>query len=240
MKTTSTVTALLVIVSVHGGSSYYQRNNGYYVSGWDGWSGYDPYGFYVSSRDRFYCWLKELLERILKQIQVYTSSNHFNTEANQSGSNRAVAVLRGPIVNGTVVFTQEKESDPCRIQGEIKGLTPGLHGFHVHQYGDLTNGCTSTGSHFNPFNKTHGGPRDENRHNGDLGSIEAGPDGVARFNITDPMVKLHGKNSVIGRAVVVHANVDDLGKGKGSRRKESLKTGNAGARLACGVIGIAQ
>ncbi|KIH53886.1 copper/zinc superoxide dismutase, partial [Ancylostoma duodenale] len=156
-----------------------------------------------SFRDRFYCWLRELLERILRQIQ-------------------------------------EKESDPCRIQGEIKGLTPGLHGFHVHQYGDLTNGCTSTGSHFNPFNKTHGGPRDENRHNGDLGSIEAGPDGVARFNITDPMVKLHGKNSVIGRAVVVHANVDDLGKGKGSRRKESLKTGNAGARLACGVIGIAQ
>ncbi|KIH55553.1 copper/zinc superoxide dismutase, partial [Ancylostoma duodenale] len=184
--------------------------------------------------DRFYCWLKELLVRILKQIQ---------NEATQGGSNRAVAVLRGQTVTGRVVFTQERESDPCRIQGEIKGLTPGLHGFHVHQYGDLTKDCISTGPHFNPFNKTHGGPtasfEDKNRHNGDLGSIKADADGVARFNITDSMVTIHGKNSVIGRAVVVHADIDDLGKGTGDRRKESLKTGNAGARLACGVIGIA-
>ncbi|RCN29756.1 copper/zinc superoxide dismutase [Ancylostoma caninum] len=205
------------------------RNGFFYGSRWGDWSGY-PQTFYVSSRDRFYCWLKDLLERAVKQIQ---------TEANQGGSNRAVAVIRGENVSGTVWFTQGKESDPCLIQGEIKGLTPGLHGFHVHQYGNLSGGCISAGPHFNPFNKTHGGPMDEHRHVGDLGSIEAGADGVARFEIKDHMVKLHGKDSVIGRAVVVHAGTDDLGKGTADRRTESLKTGNAGARLACGVIGIA-
>lgn len=73
-------------------------------------------------------------------------------------SNRAVAVLRGDVVNGVVWFTQSKEGEETTIQGEIKGLTPGLHGFHVHQYGDSTNGCISAGPHFNPFGLTHGGP----------------------------------------------------------------------------------
>ena len=73
-------------------------------------------------------------------------------------SNRAVAVLRSEAVNGVVWFTQNKEGEETTIQGEIKGLTPGLHGFHIHQYGDSTNGCISAGPHFNPFGLTHGGP----------------------------------------------------------------------------------
>ncbi|KAJ1346265.1 hypothetical protein KIN20_001018 [Parelaphostrongylus tenuis] len=161
-------------------------------------------------------------------------------DASQKMSNRAVAVLRGDAgVTGTVWFTQEKESDPCVIKGEIKGLSPGLHGFHVHQYGDSTNGCVSAGPHFNPFNKTHGGPNDSTRHVGDLGNVEAGSDGVASFEIKDHLVKIHGEHSVIGRSLVVHAGTDDLGKGVGDKKEESLKTGNAGARAACGVIAIA-
>ncbi|KAK6022685.1 copper/zinc superoxide dismutase [Ostertagia ostertagi] len=114
-------------------------------------------------------------------------------------SNRAVAVLRGdPGVTGTVWFSQDKESDQCVIKGEIKGLTPGLHGFHVHQYGDSTNGCTSAGPHFNPFNKTHGGPK-----------------------------------------VRICWIPSGLGKGVGENKEESMKTGNAGARVACGVIATA-
>ncbi|CAD6193971.1 unnamed protein product [Caenorhabditis auriculariae] len=155
-------------------------------------------------------------------------------------STRAVAVLRNDQgVQGTVYINQEKESDPVVIKGEIKGLTPGFHGFHVHQYGDSTNGCISAGPHFNPFNKTHGGPKDETRHVGDLGNVEADANGVAKFEIVDNLVKIHGTNSVVGRSLVVHAGTDDQGRGEGDKKEESLKTGNAGARFACGVIALA-
>ncbi|KHJ88394.1 copper/zinc superoxide dismutase, partial [Oesophagostomum dentatum] len=135
--------------------------------------------------------------------------------------------------------TSRRVSDVTHIIGEIEGLAPGLHGFHVHELGDLTDGCTSTGPHFNPGNRPHGGPTDNIRHIGDLGSIEADEDGVARFSIRDRRVKILGPNSVIGRSFVVHADADDLGRGQGDKRPESIRTGNAGARLACGVIGRA-
>ncbi|KAI1723471.1 copper/zinc superoxide dismutase (SODC) domain-containing protein [Ditylenchus destructor] len=133
----------------------------------------------------------------------------------------------------------EKEGDPVVIKGEISGLTEGPHGFHVHQYGDSTNGCTSAGPHFNPHNKTHGGPEAEIRHVGDLGNVIAGSDGVAKFEFTDALIQLNGQNSIVGRCLVVHANMDDLGLGEGDNKEESLKTGNAGARVACGIVGIA-
>jgi len=121
------------------------------------------------------------------------------------------------------------------IKGEISGLAPGDHGFHVHEFGDNTNGCTSAGPHFNPFGKTHGAPTDEERHVGDLGNVTAGADGVAAVNITDKLLNLAGLNSIIGRTMVVHEGVDDLGRGGVELSKT---TGNAGGRLACGVIGI--
>ncbi len=99
----------------------------------------------------------------------------------------------------------------------------------------MTNGCTSAGPHFNPHGKTHGAMDDEERHVGDLGNVSAGEDGVAKFDFTDKLVKLNGPLSVIGRTMVVHADQDDLGKGGVELSKT---TGNAGARLACGVIGI--
>jgi len=92
-------------------------------------------------------------------------------------------------------------------------LSPGLHGFHIHAFGDTTNGCTSTGPHFNPANKAHGAPEDEDRHVGDLGNITVGDDGVGRLDITDRQLSLFGAHSIVGRAVVVHADPDDLGKG---------------------------
>ncbi|EFO15395.1 superoxide dismutase [Loa loa] len=150
----------------------------------------------------------------------------------------AIAVLRGDTVSGIIRFKQDKESSPTAINGEIKGLTPGLHGFHVHQYGDTTNGCISAGPHFNPHNKTHGGPTDEIRHVGDLGNIVAGADGTAHIDMSDKHVQLSGPNSIIGRSIVVHADQDDLGKGTGDKKDESLKTGNAGARVACGIVAL--
>lgn len=74
--------------------------------------------------------------------------------------------------------------------------------------------------------------QDATRHVGDLGNVEAGDDGVAKFEIKDKLVQIHGSNSVVGRSLVVHAGVDDLGKGEGEKKEESLKTGNAGARSA--------
>ncbi|KAL3098750.1 hypothetical protein niasHT_024504 [Heterodera trifolii] len=155
----------------------------------------------------------------------------------------AVCVLVGdedPNVKGKINFIQEKDDSPVTIQGEITGLSPGKHGFHVHAFGDLSSGCMSAGPHFNPTNKTHGGPEDETRHVGDLGNVLAGQDGVAKLNFTDKMISLVGPHNIIGRALVVHKLEDDLGRGEGLKKVESMETGNAGPRLACGVIGIAQ
>jgi Cu-Zn family superoxide dismutase len=103
--------------------------------------------------------------------------------------------------------------------------------------------ATAPGPHFNPGGKAHGAPGDEERHAGDLGNITAGADGSAAIELTDTQIPLSGPNSILGRAVVVHELADDLGKGDssevGTQGKTSKTTGNAGARLACGVIGMA-
>ena len=101
--------------------------------------------------------------------------------------------------------------------------------------GNLIEGCKTAGPHFNPAGVVHGGPDTEVRHVGDMGNITAGDDGVAHYDYEDRLIQLSGAESVIGRSVVCHAKVDDLGMGGD---EESTKTGNAGARVACGVIGI--
>jgi len=150
---------------------------------------------------------------------------------------KAVCVLKGDKVQGTIWFNQEGDGKPVAVSGEIKGLAAGLHGFHVHEFGDTTDGCTSAGPHFNPKGKTHGGPGDAERHAGDLGNVTAGGDGVAKIDLKDVQISLFGENSVVGRTMVVHADPDDLGKGG---HELSKTTGNAGARVACGVIGLAK
>nr|CAH7715060.1 unnamed protein product [Callosobruchus chinensis] len=136
-------------------------------------------------------------------------------------------------VSGNIKFV--KEDKGVHIEGEIRGLSPGKHGFHIHNLGNIGPGCTGAGPHFNPHNKTHGGPTDENRHVGDLGNVVADASGVAKISFIDNIIDLQGNHCILGRAVVVHEKEDDLGKGGND---ESLKTGNAGGRLACGVIGI--
>ena len=154
---------------------------------------------------------------------------------------KAICVLTGTAgVSGKVVFTQSGDG-PTKVVAEFEGLAEGKHGFHIHEFGDTTNGCMSTGPHFNPFGKKHGAPDAEERHAGDLGNVVATADGCT-WEMEDSQIPLSGPNSIIGRAVVIHELEDDLGLGDsseiGTQGKTSCTTGNAGARLACGVIGL--
>jgi Cu-Zn family superoxide dismutase len=147
---------------------------------------------------------------------------------------KAIAVLHptaGNKVTGTVTFTEE--ADGVRVQANLTGLTPGKHGFHVHEFGDCSApDLTSAGGHFNPTNKPHAGPDATERHEGDMGNIEADASGNAKLDYVDHHISLtNDEQSVIGRSVVVHAKADDL---------KSQPAGDSGARIACGVIGIAK
>ncbi len=146
----------------------------------------------------------------------------------------AVCVLQ-PVgksdVSGTIHF--DHQGDQLHVTGTIKGLSPGKHGFHVHQFGDLRDSQTgkSAGGHFNPAGVPHGHQKgdDKERHAGDFGNIEAGDDGVANIDFLDSVASLHGEFSIIGRGVIVHADED----------KFTQPVGDAGSRVAFGVIGIA-
>jgi len=152
---------------------------------------------------------------------------------------KAVCVMSSgeTAVKGTINFTQENLGGPVMVSGQITGLTKGLHGFHVHEFGDNTNGCISAGPHYNPNNFNHAGPDDVQRHVGDLGNVTADAHGIATISLKDTQISLIGEHSIIGRTMIVHADPDDLGRGG---HELSKTTGNAGARVACGVIGFAQ
>jgi superoxide dismutase, Cu-Zn family len=146
---------------------------------------------------------------------------------------KAIAVLtptKDSTVKGTLTFSTS--GGGVAVSGEISGLKPGTHGFHVHEFGDCSapDGA-SAGGHWNPLNQPHAAPAEEHRHVGDLGNIEAGADGVAKIAVTDSKLSLSGESSILGRGVIVHTNADDL---------KTQPTGNAGGRLACGVIGAAK
>jgi Cu-Zn family superoxide dismutase len=147
---------------------------------------------------------------------------------------KAIAILKGDHeVCGRVIFIQD-EFAPTTVDATFWNLSAGKHGFHIHEYGDSTNGCTSAGAHYNPHGKNHGGLGSLERHIGDMGNVVSNGDKETKYVITDDSISLTGQYSVIGRSCVVHRDEDDLGLGN---FEDSLTTGHSGPRLACGVIG---
>jgi Cu-Zn family superoxide dismutase len=142
----------------------------------------------------------------------------------------AVAVLvpmSGSKVEGTILLRQE--GDTLHVTGKVSGLKEGKHGFHIHEFGDLRDKeGKSAGGHFNPTGMPHGAPDAGQHHMGDFGNIEAGADGTANVDL-----KMSGVPVMLtlGRSIVVHADPDDL---------KTQPSGNAGARVGVGVIGVAE
>lgn len=142
---------------------------------------------------------------------------------------KAIANLgptEGYDVKGTVIFT--KVDGGIKIVADVEGLTPGKHGFHVHEFGDCSSpDGSSAGGHFNPDGVKHGGPNDAVRHVGDMGNLIADKNGKAHYEWVDSLMTFYGPHNIIDRGVIVHAGADDL---------TSQPSGNAGPRAACGVI----
>jgi Cu-Zn family superoxide dismutase len=135
--------------------------------------------------------------------------------------------------SGSVTITEEAGGG-VKIVAHLAGVdTPGLHGFHVHETGECSHDTaggkhfTSAGGHFNPAGADHACPPTEPRHAGDLGNVTVGADGSAHFEMTTNLLSLSGPNSVVGKAILLHANEDDC---------KTQPTGNAGDRIACGVV----
>jgi Cu-Zn family superoxide dismutase len=144
---------------------------------------------------------------------------------------RAMANLSptmGSTAKGSVSF--ESTDGGLHVVAHVSGLTPGAHGFHLHEKGDCSApDASSAGDHFNPDGNPHGSPDalPSERHVGDLGNLQAGADGLAHYDAVLPDLTLVGEHGVIGRAVVVHAGPDDF---------TTQPSGDAGARVACGIV----
>lgn len=145
---------------------------------------------------------------------------------------KAVAILqptKGNKAEGRVTFTAEGKM--VHVHADISGLTPGEHGFHIHEFGVWSEDGMAAGGHYNPTAEKHAGHDTSKRHIGDLGNITANASGNASLDLDDEHLSFHGPHSIIGRGLVVHEKADDL---------KTQPTGNAGGRVAVGVIGVAK
>lgn len=163
------------------------------------------------------------------------SADKVGTAHHEMKTDNLIAYLNPTVGNegiqGQVMFHQR--GDKVQVTVHIEGLpSNSTHGFHVHEYGDCSApNATSAGGHFNPSNMNHGAPHDTERHVGDLGNLVSNREGTVEYEIADSHLAMSGAQSILGRAVVVHAQADDL---------TSQPVGNAGARVLCGVIGVSK
>lgn len=134
---------------------------------------------------------------------------------------------KGNTANGLVTFTQK--GGKVLVEARVAGLSPGGHGFHVHEKGDCSSGDgMSTGGHFNPHGKPHAAPATPDRHAGDLPMLVADAAGNATLSVEVDVITIGGGGAdIVGRGLIVHKDPDDF---------STQPTGNSGARVACGVI----
>lgn len=148
----------------------------------------------------------------------------------------AIVLFEGQI-HGSVKFHQCTHYPKTLVVFDLHGFEPNaIHAIHIHEYGDLRDGCNSLGPHWNPHSKPHGSifinPLE--RHSGDLiNNLKSNNNGSFELHYEDNLIDV---NEIYGRSVVIHTGIDDLGEGG---NVESLKTGNAGSRMACAIIGRA-
>lgn len=131
--------------------------------------------------------------------------------------------------HGIVTLTEQTNGN-IKIKVYIEGISPGLHGFHVHRSGNIKCGATSLCDHYNPTFQVHGDLNSPRSHAGDLGNIKANKNGIVDTEIISKRMHL---NDIFGRSLVVHEDPDDLGLGK---YKDSLTTGHSGKRILWGII----
>lgn len=141
-------------------------------------------------------------------------------------ANVSLLARSGSNVTGKVSF---READgKLRVEAQVAGLTPGEHGFHIHELGDCSApDATSAGGHFNPAGKAHGSLGSAEHHGGDMPNLVADAKGEAHYRAELSGLSLRGPNGIFGRSVIIHADPDDY---------KSQPAGNAGKRVACGII----
>ncbi len=133
----------------------------------------------------------------------------------------------GSTAKGMVHF-QDQGDGSVEVTVDLTGVPPGVHGFHIHEKGDCGNNGQNAGGHFNPTGMVHGAPDAQSHHAGDFGNVTAEANGEVHTHfMTHSITVKEGTLSVVGRSVVLHANPDDL---------VSQPSGNAGARIACGIV----
>jgi Cu-Zn family superoxide dismutase len=171
---------------------------------------------------------KIILASLVASFLVFITAAY----GNDADVTKAIAVLNSTHNNkATGIVTFSKTELGVKVVADIEGLTPGAHGFHIHQFGDCSApNADSAGGHYNPEEKPHGAPESRERHAGDLGNLIADERGKAHLERIDSVISIGGQNSIIGHGLIIHAAADDMA---------TQPTGNAGGRVACGVIGIA-
>lgn len=137
----------------------------------------------------------------------------------------------GSTVSGTVLFHQTEKG--LQVVAQVSGAKPGAHGFHIHEKGDCSApDALSAGGHYNPTGAAHAGPDQKARHAGDLGNLIVKDDGQGTLSTEIPLVQgLTNWDSIVGKSVILHEKADDL---------KTQPTGDAGGRIACGLIEAAK
>lgn len=162
-------------------------------------------------------------------LAVCLAAGCTNMQVRTPAAEARVAPTKDHHAEGIVTFLQK--GDNVLVEARITGLTPGLHGFHIHEKGDCSApDASSAGAHFNPHKSSHGGHLGGDRHSGDLGNLLADQNGTALYKAELSGLNLGtGDDSIVGRSVVVHQNADDL---------YTQPSGNSGPRIGCGLISL--